>query len=243
MNLADVRLVPLRYPSDLHMANALELPLQMANQVTLHDLAVVEVELQFKIVGTHRLQYGQGMGLTGKEIARDVAGVDRLDQHLTPRLGGLAGSKSQVVQIGRLVRRAGLDIGVRRQQTRHGVNPGTIERLGIAQRLDYRVAKLPLTTRQAGKPTLARFPVAGRQVEQHLLQPCIAQGRTDHLGRVGIGEEILDTAEAGIGCRRKAVEEVMFREQHAEVGGQSYHARILFECRQSRGKRVSSSAT
>ena len=242
MDLADVRLVALRHPGDLHVTDMRQQPLEMADQVAFHDLAMVEVELQPQVVGAHGPEDRHGLVLPRKEVARHVTGIDRLDQQVSSGLGRLPGGEAQVRQVGGVMDLADLGIGVLGQQPGHGVHAGAVQGLGIAQALDHRIAELRLAAWQAGEPALPRLPVTGRQVEQHLLDAALIQRRAQRLGGMGIGKQVFDPREAGIGGRREAVEEGMLLKQHAEVGGQSDHDRSSL-WGQSRGKRASSSAT
>ena len=103
----------------------------MANQVALHDLAVVKVELQLKIRCTEFFQYRHGLRLAREKKAGHIARINRLDEYLSTYLGRFTRSKAQIADIGGVVFSLGRGIGIFREQPRHGMNPRAVERLGV----------------------------------------------------------------------------------------------------------------
>lgn len=115
-----------------------------------------------------------------------------------------------------------------------GADAGQAVDLGVAQDLgigDGQIdpgAEFRDPVGQAGDATLALGPVAGRQVEQHLGQAVGVELGLD-LGRAElIGKQVLDPAEAGIGGSLETGEEVLFGEQHGQVGGKTRHGGLLW---------------
>src|SRR5690606_7304024 len=49
----------------------------------------------------------------------------------------------------------------------------------------------------------------------------------DLLGRVVVGEEVLDPGEAGLGGSGETVHEVQLGKEHGEVGGKTWHGLLL----------------
>ena len=72
-------------------------------------------------------------------------------------------------------------------------------------------------------PALARRPVAGRRVEQHLLQPAVLEPLGDLGRRVLVGKEKLHRLEPRGAGAREAVEEGDLGEHHRQVGGEARH--------------------
>ena len=96
-------------------------------------------------------------------------------------------------------------------------------RLGIDERGFDPVAEFLLAPGQGADPALARRPVAGRHVEQGLLEAMTVQLLGDHLGRMVVRGEILDRLEAAPGGCGEALEKSDFLEYEAEVGGEFRH--------------------
>jgi hypothetical protein len=71
--------------------------------------------------------------------------------------------------------------------------------------------------------TLAAFPVAGGQVVQHLLQAVGAQRGGELLLVEGVGEQVFDGLEAGLGSGLEALHEGQLGEEHRQVGGETRH--------------------
>ncbi|MDT4862092.1 hypothetical protein FQZ97_967270 [compost metagenome] len=79
----------------------------------------------------------------------------------------------------------------------------------------------------AGDATLALGPVAGGQVEQHLLQLVGVQAGLDFRYREIVGEQVFDTAETSGGSGGEAIQEVHLGEQHGQVCGKTGHDVLL----------------
>src|SRR5712692_11362458 len=80
VDLAAVGLVAVGHAGDLDMGVAPGEAAQMDGEITLHDLAVIEVELQFDVVAADAVEDGERLGGGVEEIAGDIARIDRLDQ-------------------------------------------------------------------------------------------------------------------------------------------------------------------
>src|SRR5690606_6270033 len=99
-----------------------------SRDVTVHDLPVVDVELQPEVRLPDLVNDRPRLAGVVQKIAWNVARVDRLYDHLHPELLRHTRRFSQV----RDVRRAR---GAVVDEASHGVNAGTFQRLGIAERL------------------------------------------------------------------------------------------------------------
>ena len=129
----------------------------------------------------------------GEEEAGDVEGVDRLDQQPD---AGLLQRGCREAQVGDQRRVRMLMRDARRQLAGQAVDLRAAQRLGVVDGPRHAVAELGHAVRVAGDAALARLPVAGRQVVQHLLQAVGAQGGGQFLLGIGIGEQVLDGVEA-----------------------------------------------
>ena len=227
MHFPHIRLVTVRYTGDLHMAHVRELCFQIADQIALDDLAVVEIELHLEVGGADPGENLACLRLATQIEAGHVARVDRFDQQCLADLLKLCGGVTQVAEVGLGATGPHGVIRPLRHQSRHGMYARTIECLGIANRLGHRGPKLLLAARQTGQAALTGLPVARRQIEQHLRQLVCIEPCAQFFRGIGIGEEIFDPAKTAVGRSREAIEKIMLGEQHAEIGGQSGHVRSL----------------
>ena len=106
---------------------------------------------------------------------------------------------------------------------RHGMKPGAAQFAGVLDRLIHRGGELLLPSGQRRHAPLSAGPVAGRQVEQHLLQLGVVERPPDLGGRPIIGEQVLDPMEAATGGGGEAVQEGMLLEHHRQIGGEFRH--------------------
>ena len=171
--LAEVRLVTHGHAGDLEVAHAprRQVAADLHGHVALDDLAVVQVHLHLHVGLADLVQQLVRVVLAIEEEAWDVARVDRLHQQLDARARGLFRGPAQVGHVGRLQRGALLPL---RHQPRHHVHARAGQRLRVAQRVGDALAEFGLAPCQAGQPAFPAFPVAGRRVEQHLLEPMVA---------------------------------------------------------------------
>jgi len=79
MNLAGVWFLTIGYSGDLHMTNEVELSLQVTNKITLHNLTVIDVELQSQVICADGLDDRHGLVLARQKVARHISMVNRLD--------------------------------------------------------------------------------------------------------------------------------------------------------------------
>src|SRR4029077_13629783 len=90
------------------------------------------------------------------------------------------------------------------------------------------VAELLLSPAQSTDAALARCPLAGRHVEESLLEPVPVQLLGNHLRRMVVGREIFDPLEVAGTGGGEAVEKPDFQEDEAEIGGEFRHGRSSF---------------
>jgi hypothetical protein len=102
-----------------------------------------------------------------------------------------------------------------RKYAGHGMQEPALRRLGIDERGFDPVAEFLLATGEGTDSALAGRPVAGRQVEQRLLEPIPLQLLGDDLGRMVVRCQILDRLEAAGGRRTETVEKSDFLEDEA----------------------------
>ena len=72
----------------------------LARQVALHDLAVVQVHLHFDVGRADVLNNLVRLRLVVQEEARNVTGVDGFNQHITARFFGFSGGPRDVLNVG-----------------------------------------------------------------------------------------------------------------------------------------------
>jgi hypothetical protein len=102
---------------------------------------------------------------------------------------------------------------------REAVHLPAAERGGVLDRLAHALLEFLYPVRVAADPTLARGPVAARQVVQHLRQSMLLQQLGDPIGGIVVGEQVLHSLETGV-CRcGKAVHEVELAPEEAQVRG------------------------
>src|SRR5207302_3436615 len=87
MDLADIRLVPSRIAGDLDMRVMAGERAHLGREIALHDLHVIEVELQLEVWPADPLDDAQCLRRVVQEIAGDIASIDRLDDGSQPRPG------------------------------------------------------------------------------------------------------------------------------------------------------------
>ncbi len=75
----------------------------------------------------------------------------------------------------------------------------------------------------AGDAALAAGPVAGRKVDQHLLEPVVVERLLERGPVVVVRKQIFDRGESRGRGRGEAIHESDFVEKHREVGGESWH--------------------
>ena len=189
-------------------------------QVALHDLGVIEIELDLEVGCTDGLHDAVRLGLMVEEIAGHVARIDRLDQHLAPLGRRLRCGPGQVGLVD-LEQCGTRQVG--RGDAGHHMDARAVQRPGIGQRGGQAGAELGLAAGQTGQAALAGLPVARGRVEQHLLQAVGLQPRGDLLGREGVGEQKFDTLEAVRRGGGEAVEKVVLVVEHGEIGGEAGH--------------------
>ena len=80
-------------------------------------------------------------------------------------------------------------------------------RCSVIERLVHSVAEFILPARQAGEAALAFVPIAGRHVKQRQCQAVVVEPLADFRRGMLVGEQELDTFEAGFGRSGEAVEE------------------------------------
>jgi len=201
---------------DLHMRDAGQEPLDLARDVALDDLAVVEIHLHAERGRAHRAADRVRLVLTVQEIARNVAGVDRLDGQRAPTF---ARDGRGAPEIGHIRREVGTVI----DPPRHRVQARTIEDLGIVERALEGGVEFALAPGKGGKAALAARFVARRQVEQHDPHARATRRGGDGLGGMFVGEQELDRAEPVGGGGGESVEERPFLIEEGQIGGEIRH--------------------
>lgn len=114
-------------------------------------------------------------------------------------------------------------IGATWDQAGHDVDARAVQCLGVFQRLNEAVPEFGFAPGQAGQPAFAGIPVAGRRVEQHLLQAVVCEPLRQLAGVEGVGKEEFDGLKAIGSGGGKPVQKRMLVVEHAEVGGKVGH--------------------
>ena len=207
-----------------------EMFLQGARDVALHHLHVVDVVLHEQIARAYVRNELKRLRGPVQEEAGNIDRVDRLDQKLDPLPGERIRGEAQIadqhlVEIDR--------VRAVRRDADEAVELTAIERLGVVDGARDAVAKLLDPVGQDGDAALARRPIAGGQIVQHLRQPVLVQ-LLAQLGLVEIiREQIFHPAEARSLGGGEAIEERLLAEQHGEIGGKFGHDLVLLDlCRQ-----------
>ena len=158
--------------------------------------------------------------------AGNVARVDRFDQHVAPGARGLPRGPRQVA-IGRWPpARRTLDArrapGPPSRARAGSPAPGHIDSAWSMPRRN--------SSSRPGRQAMPRSPASqspGGALNSTCCRPWSASRAPATRRLVGVGEQVLDRLEA-VGRRRgKAVEEVVLRVEHAEVGGEAGHGRAF----------------
>jgi hypothetical protein len=155
-----------------------------------------------------------------QEEAGHVAGVDGLQQD------GDAVGRGQpcgVAHVGDVGGAQGFVAGACGLEAGHHVDARAAQRPGIGDGTVHALGKFRLAAGNAGQAALAGIPVAGRGVEQHLLQAVVLQAPGQWLGGEVVGEQVFDGLEAVARGGREAVEEVQVVVEHGQVGGETGH--------------------
>ena len=97
VDLARPRLVPAGIVGDLDMRDAVEIRLDGAGEIPLHDLHVVDIVLEVEVFRAHAVNDPKRLLRCVEEEARYVARVDGFDQQLDPGLLQPVGGKLQVL--------------------------------------------------------------------------------------------------------------------------------------------------
>ena len=205
---------------DLHMRIVAGEGPHAMREIALHDLHMVEVELQLEVGVPDPLDHRHRLGRRIEEIARDVAVVDRLDDDGDAFARQPLGRMPQIRDIDALGLRP---VASGRQYPGHCVQQLAVGRLGVAERRFDPVTEFLLAPHQGGSAALAGRPVAGGHVEQRLDKPVTVQLLGDDLGRMLIRGEILDRLEAAFGGGGETVEKPEFLKDEAEIGGEFRH--------------------
>src|SRR5208282_5981311 len=150
VDLPVVRLVAPGHAGDLNVADVWQPLAQFGGQVPLDDLRVIEVHLYLDIrragLFADRVRFGLGI----QKVARDVAGIDRLDGEHDALLGGFARGEAKIAHEGRALPRTLLAEGVGRP-TGHDVHPRAGERLRVGERGDEAGCELVLASGKRGQ--------------------------------------------------------------------------------------------
>src|SRR5713226_1489493 len=99
MDLADIRLVPSGVAGNLDMRVVAGESADLGGEVALHDLDMVEVELELQVGPADALDDPHRLAGVIEEIAGNVAGVDRLDDGGEAGVGDPVGGPAQIVDI------------------------------------------------------------------------------------------------------------------------------------------------
>src|SRR5262249_32396669 len=221
VDLAGARFVAPRIVGNLYVSNPRQILRDRGGELTLAALHMINVVLQPEIPLTDLLKERERLAGAREMEARNVVGIDRLDQQLDPcRIECLRG-EPQVFGYG-LFDPCTIDSG--RGDADQAIELSALQDAGILDRLADAVLELALASRQAGDAALTVGPVAGRKVMQDLSEAVPGQRLGQGVLWIGIREEILDTAETGLGSCREAVHEIQLIEEHREIGGKLGHS-------------------
>jgi len=205
------------------MADAADVRPERRCEIPADNLRVVEVHLHFEMARADLFAYRMRLVLAVEEEARDVAGVDRLDEELSAKRCGALYGGSKIVDVSLLMT---LPVGIVWHSAGKDVQPRRSEAIGVLEReIDAREEVL-LAARDRSASAFPGFPIAGRGIEEDVLEPVVGQPAGDVLRRKLVGKEKLDCRESSA-CRAfETFGEGDLREHHRKVGGEARHALV-----------------
>ncbi len=158
--------------------------------------------------------------LAGQEVAGEVAGIERLDQHRDAGVRRLFGHGPQIVYKHRTaLRRVGTISGI----TRQSMNARATDRLRIVERPSRVGGELGLAAGQCAQAGVATGGRTIGRVDLHAFEIVRRQARGNVVRRKFVRHQDLHAGEAMIGRRGEPIEEGMLGEQQREVGGKPGH--------------------
>ena len=116
-------------------------------------------------------------------------------------------------------------VGSGGEQAGHAVDLRRTHRQGEFDGFGHALAELLLTPRQRSDTALAGRPVAGRQIEQHLLDVRRLEPLGYIMRRPVIGKEVLDALEPGGRRQPEALAKSVIGKEEAEIGSELWHGR------------------
>jgi hypothetical protein len=114
-----------------------------------------------------------------------------------------------------------------RTDTGQAVDLGVAQHLRVGNRQIDPGAELFNAIRQTRDTALALGPVTGRQVEQHLGQTVGIEPGLDFRRAEVVREQVFHTTETGLGGGVETGKEILFGEQHGQVGSETRHGGLL----------------
>jgi hypothetical protein len=184
-------------------------------EVTLHDLAVIQVQQQPDTVAADEADDVRSVLLALDERAWPVVGVDRLDHERDVGAAALCGGPGEILQVrvGGLALDDGgwLDAG-------HDVDQRAADRDGVLQRSVESGAEFRTCAGNAGCAELGVAPARpGRGVEQNLRDACIAEDLPPAGGRQVVWLGVFDRTEPGLSGRGRPFLDATFAEQPFQI--------------------------
>jgi hypothetical protein len=150
---------------------------KLLRQIALDDLHVIEVHLHREVRRADLFADGVRLGLRREEISGDIARIDRLDRERDALLRGFPRRQAQVAHERRALARAPLGVPAVGNKPCHDMHAGTLEGVRIGKRSDDAGGELVLAAGLRCKPAIACVAIAGRGVDQDLLEPAGLQLR------------------------------------------------------------------
>jgi hypothetical protein len=203
VDLALVWLGAGRDGGDLDMADHVGVALDAADEIALHDLHVIGVEEELHVrLADLGDQLGDVVGARD-EVARLVAGVQRLEEERDPVRRDRAGGGAQVSHVCPMGFVAGRVI----DDPGHHVDHRGAERTGVIGRLPEARLEIGLATGQPGQAPVAGRDVAGRRVETGHPHARSIEPLLEGFDRQVVGKVALDLVETGGAGRVDALQE------------------------------------
>ena len=192
----------------------------VTGKVAFDDLAVVTVELHLEIRRAHFSANYLRVVLTVQKETGHIARIDRLDHDgdAVP-LRGLGGI-GEILQIHLAMPRARL---IRADQTGHHMQLAIAEHTRVIERGFDAAAKFVFAARQRCNAAFACRPIAGRRIEERLIQTVRLEPRLDVAGTKIIGKQKLHGLEAVFRRSGETVEKRVLVVHHGQVGGEARH--------------------
>jgi hypothetical protein len=220
VDLAGARLVPPGVVRDLDVVDLGELLAQDLPQVSLGALRVVDIVLDIHVGPPHLGDDVHHLRHPIEDEARDVEGVDVLDDLVHADLAQRIRRELQVLHQGFDMHLFGIPGD---HLPRQAVHPRDGQHLGVLHRRLDPCPELLDPVRVSPDPAVAAGPVPARQIEEDDLQAVLIQGLLHLVRRLLVWEQKLHRLEPRLRRGGEALDEGLVGEHQRQVGSDLRH--------------------